>query len=265
MPRHVTELFEAKSISTRFRVLVSVASRQPWVQQKNVAADLGITVQAVSEHMKELVSAGLIESKGRSSYSVTPLGVDWLLRMARQLETYTERVGDLVKDISVTAALAAEDLVVGQDVALEMLDGLLYARAIREGDSASATVVVAGVKGTDVGVSRIEGVIPLSPAQVVLAIVPSISDGGSRRVDAVSLKRAASRASLVAAVGVEALASLRSCGVEPASWWAATPASIEAALSGVSGLLACTRSESSRVVERLTDAGVPFSLVDLSS
>jgi putative transcriptional regulator len=259
------ELFEGRSISTRFRVLVSVASRQPWVQQKNVASDLGITVQAVSEHMKELVSMGLVESKGRSSYSVTPLGVDWLLRMAHQLESYSERVGDIVRDISITTAVAAEDLEQGQQVALVMIDGLLHARRAQRGDMTSATVVAGGARGTDVGVTRIEGVIPLSPAPVVVATVPSVREGGSRTVDVARLKTAIGQARLVAAVGIESLAALRTSGVEPACWWSATTAVAEAASAGVPCLLVCTRSEMSRVTERLADAEVPFSLIDLSS
>jgi len=264
MRARMAELFEGRSVSTRFRVLVSVASRQPWVQQKNVAAELGITVQAVSEHMKELVSMGLVESKGRSSYSVTPLGVDWLLRMAHGLQAYSERVGDIVRDISVTAALAAEDLEQGQQVALEMADGLLHARRVRSGDATSATVVVGGASGTDVGVTRIEGVIPLLPAQVVVATVPSVREGGSRSVNEAGLKTATVKAGLVAAVGIESLASLRACGVEPHCWWAAVAAVIEAASAGIPCLLVCTRSEMSRVTERLADAEISFSLQDLS-
>ena len=260
----MAELFEGRSISTRFRVLVSVASRQPWVQQKNVAAELGITVQAVSEHMKELVSMGLVESKGRSSYSVTALGVDWLLRMSHQLQTYSERVGDIVRDISVTTAIASQDLERGQEVALEMADGLLHARRVRSGDATSAMVVAGGVRGTDVGVTRIEGIIPLSPAQVIVATVPSVREGGSRSVNVAELKDAVGRASLVAAVGIESLASLRGCGVEPGCWWSAISAVIEAASAGVPCLLVCTRSEMSRVSERLADAEISFSLQDLT-
>ena len=261
----MAELFEGRSVSTRFRVLVSVASRQPWVQQKNVAAELGITVQAVSEHMKELVSMGLVESKGRSSYSVTPLGVDWLLRMAHGLQSYSERVGDIVRDISVTSAIALEDLEQGETVALEMVDGLLHARRGRNGDATSATVVVAGRKGTDIGVTRIEGVIPLTPAQVYVATVPSVRDGGSRSINQDALKAAVARAGLVAAVGTESLAALRACGSEPDCWWAAVFAVVEAASAGVPCLLVCARSEMSRVTERLADAEVSFSLHDLAA
>jgi len=215
--------------------------------------------------MKELVSMGLVESKGRSSYSVTPLGVDWLLRMAHGLQSYSERVGDIVRDISVSAAIASEDLDEGQQVALEMVNGLLHARRPHGGDATSATVVVAGRKGTDVGVTRIEGVIPLSPAQVVVATVPSVREGGSRSVNSGELKAAAAGAGLVAAAGIESLAALRMSGIEPDCRWATVSAVVEAALSGVPCLLVCTRNEMSRVTERLADAEVAFSLCDLAA
>ncbi len=68
----MADIFDGRSVSTRFRILVEIASRQPSVQQKDVAEELGITVQAVSEHMKELIRAEYVASRGRTRYSVTP-------------------------------------------------------------------------------------------------------------------------------------------------------------------------------------------------
>jgi putative transcriptional regulator len=260
----MAEVPESRSVSTRFRILVEIASRQPSVQQKDVARELGITVQAVSERMKELVAAGLVVSRSRASYSVTPSGVDWLLRHARELESYSERISRIVRDISVTAAIADIDLVAGQRVALEMKDGLLHARDWHAGDPTSGVVVSPADAGRDVGITRIEGVIPLIAAEVVVATLPAIQDGGSRRADAARLRRLAQRGGLVAAMGVESLVALRLAEVDPTCRWESPAVVVEAASSGIPCVLVCSEADLPRVSERLGEAGLQFSVVDLT-
>ncbi len=260
----MTDVSESPSVSTRFRILMEIASRQPSVQQKDVARELGITVQAVSERMKELVAAGLVVSRGRASYSVTPSGVDWLLRHARELQSYSERISHIVRDISVTAAVADGDLAQGQKVALEMREGLLHARPWSDGYPASGFVAAAAGAGGDVGITKVEGVIPLAVAEVVIAALPAIQNGGSRRADIARLRRLAKPCGLVAAVGVESIIALRLAGIEPQYHWAVPGAVTEAALAGVTCLLVCSEADLSRVAERLSEAGVQFSLVDLA-
>ena len=244
---------------------MEIASRQPSVQQKEVASQLGITGQAVSEQMKELVSAGLVAFRGRGSYSVTPQGVDWLLRTARELQSYSDRVGRVVMDISVTAAIAAEDLVDGQTVALEMREGLLFARSCVDTDPAKATVAHGASAGTDVAVTNIEGVIRLTAAEVVIVTVPSIQNGGSLCADISRLQSLVQRAGLVAAVGLEALVALRSAGIKPQYRWAATEAVVEAASSGVPCVIVCDDAELPRVSGCIAEAGLSFSTVDVAT
>jgi putative transcriptional regulator len=264
MRARMADIFEGRSISTRFRILVEIASRQPSVQQKDVARELGITVQAVSERMKELVAAGLVVSRSRASYSVTPSGVDWLLRHARELQSYSERISRIVRDISVTAAVADADLAEGQRVALEMKEGVLHARPWHHGDPASGGVVSEAVVGRDVGITGIEGVIPLAAADVVLATLPAIQDGGSRRADTARLRLLAQRSGLVAAVGVESLVALRLAGIEPHCRWSSPAVVAEAASSGIPCVLVCSEADLPRVSERLGEAGVRFSVAYLS-
>ncbi|MBN1856320.1 MAG: winged helix-turn-helix transcriptional regulator [Dehalococcoidia bacterium] len=255
----------SRSISTRFRILVEIASRQPSVQQKEVASQLGITVQAVSEQMKDLITAGLVVFRGRGRYSVTPQGVDWLLRSARELQEYSDRVGRVVMDISFTAAIAAEKLCAGQSVALEMREGLLYARSVGDADPAKARVMADADAGTDVAVTNIEGVIPLSAAEVVVVTVPSIQNGGSRGVDLWRLRERVQNARLIAAAGVESLISLRSAGIQPHCSWAAMETVIEAASSGVPCVLVCGDAELARVSGSLAEAGLSFSTFDATA
>ncbi len=260
----MTDVPQSRSVSTRFRILVEIASRQPSVQQKDVARELGITVQAVSERVKELMSAGLVVSRGRASYSVTASGVDWLLRHARELQSYSERISRIVRDISITAAMADCDLASGQKVALSMVEGLLHARPWVDGDPATGVVSEAVEAGRDVGITRIEGVIPLTPAEVTVATLPAVRDGGSQRTDTVRLRLLAHHAALVTAVGVESIVALRLAGVEPDCRWAAAVVVAEAASAGIPSLIVCSDADRPWVAERLSEAGLQCSVVDLA-
>ncbi len=260
----MTDVPESPSVSTRFRILVEIASRQPSVQQKDVARELGITVQAVSERIRELVAAGLVASRSRASYSVTPAGVDWLLRRARELQSYSDRVSHIVRDILVTAVVADRDLVEGQKVSLEMRAGVLHAREWRDGDPASGVAVAGAQAGADAGITTIEGVIPLAAAEVLIAAVPTIQDGGSRHADTVRLQRLVRESGFVAAMGVESLVALRLAGREPDCRWAAPSVVIEAASAGIRCLLVCNEAELRHVSDRFGEAGVQFSVIDVS-
>lgn len=259
----MNEIFEGRSAGTRFRVLVELAAHQPSVQQKDVAAALGITVQAVSEHVKELVSHGWVASTGRGSYTVTPQGVDWMLRMSRQLHAYSERVGRIVRDISVAAAIADDDFEQGQVVSLEMRDGELHAVPLESGHSVRATVDRRAARGGGVGVTEIEGVIPLAPAEVVIAVVPSIQDA-SGHVELERLSSLAKQASLLLATGMEAVVALRAAGVEPNCRWGVCIAASEASQAGVSTLLVCSSADLPHLSELIAERGTHASVVDVS-
>ncbi len=52
------KILQTKSGVTKFQVLIEIAAHQPNVRQKEIAAKIGITPQAVSEYIKELVNDG---------------------------------------------------------------------------------------------------------------------------------------------------------------------------------------------------------------
>ena len=60
---------------TEFQVLSEIIRKQPHIKQKEIAENLGITVQAVSEHIRNLVKEGYVKSRGRGEYVVTEKGL----------------------------------------------------------------------------------------------------------------------------------------------------------------------------------------------
>lgn len=259
----MAEVLRSKNLATKFQILLEIAANQPNVQQKHIAGKLDITSQAVSEYVKELIKDGWLSSQGRSRYRVTREGVDWILRMARQLHSYSSFVSKVVSDISTSTAIADEDLAVGQPVSLYMRSGLLFASGAVDDKGASGVAVSGARKGEDVGVSNVEGVIKLDMGKVTVGKVPNVQEGGSKGTDLVRLKREVDRAKLVGVIGVEALVALKQIEVKPDYVYGVKEAAIEAAYCGLPFLVVCAEDGVSALVQKLEEENLNYEIVDL--
>ncbi len=54
----MVEILRNKNLTTKFQILVEIASKQPNIQQKDIAKKLKITPQAVSDYIKQLLKDG---------------------------------------------------------------------------------------------------------------------------------------------------------------------------------------------------------------
>jgi len=260
---NMAQILKSKNLATKFQIMVEIAAHQPTIQQKDIAPRLGITSQAVSEYVKELIKDGWLSSEGRSQYKVTREGVDWILQMSRQLHSYAWFVSKVVADISTTPAIADSDLSAGQAASLYMKDGLLFASDVIRGKGAKGIAVTEAKKGQDVGIRNVEGVIKLEPAKLTMGKVPNVQDGGSRSTDLVRLKREVKEARLVGAMGTEALVSLMQIGVKPDYVHGVREAAIEAAYCGLPFLIVCSEDKVSILVQRLEEENLNYQIVDL--
>jgi putative transcriptional regulator len=260
---NMAQILKSKNLATKFQIMVEIAAHQPNIQQKDIAPRLGITSQAVSEYIRELIKDGWLSSQGRSRYKVTKEGVDWVLQMSRQLHSYAWSVSKVVADISTTTAIADCDLSTGQPASLYMKDGLLLASNVVRRKAAKGTTVTEAKKGQDVGIRNIEGVIKLEPAKVIIGKVPNVQNGGSKSTNLARLKREVKEAKLVGALGTEALVALRQIGAKPDYVHGVREAAIEAAYRGLSFLVVCSENNVSILVQRLEEENLDYSIVDL--
>ena len=259
----MAQILKSKNLATKFQIMVEIAAHQPNIQQKDIAPRLGITSQAVSEYVKELIKDGWLSSEGRSRYKVTKEGVDWILQMSRQLHSYAWFVSKAVADISTTTAIADSDLSVGQPASLYMKDGLLFASDAISGKGSKGIVVTEANKGQDVGIGNVEGVIKLEPAKLTIGKVPNVQGGGFRNTDLARLKREVKEAKLVGALCTEALVALMQIGVKPDYVHGVREAAIEAAYCGLSSLVVCSEDKVSILVQRLEEENLDYEIVDL--
>ena len=247
-----------KRTASRFRILAEIADRQPAVSQGEIADAVGVTSQAVSEYIRELVDDGLVEKEGRSRYRVTKEGVDWLFREAKSLRRYVDHVtDDVLESLQEDAAIADADIVAGDTVTLSIRDGLLHATPGEDG-AATGVATTDAEAGTDVGVTGFEGVIDMAPGTVTVYQIPPVRAGGSRGIDDDALAAACEAAELVLASGVEAVVALRRIDHPPAVAAGAGEVAAEAAARGQEVVVAVTRDEVGRVTDTLRDGDTEY-------
>jgi len=256
------DVLRSKRNATRYQILVEIAERQPAVNQQEIADAIGITAQAVSDYLQDLVAEGFVDKGGRGRYEVTKEGVDWLIGRTDELRTFVEHVSeDVIGQVEVETALATTEIREGETVSLTMRDGILRARTGATG-SATAVAVTDADPGSDVGVSSFEGVVDYDLGTVTVLSLPGVRNGGSRAVDPDDLAALAAENDVVAVAGVEAYAAASTAGVDPDVRFGTVEAVHEAATKGLDVLLVAATDSLSAHTDRLRDDNVGYEVVD---
>ena len=257
----MVDVLDNKRSATKFRVLVEIAERQPAVNQGEIADAVGLTSQAVSEYIRELVDEGFVEKEARSRYRVTKQGVDWLFQQASDVRRFTEHVTeDVLGSMQEDAAFATAEIESGETVSLTIEDGLLHATP-GDGGPATGVATTDAEAGSVVGVTGFAGIIDLDPGDVIVFQIAPIRSGTPAGAD--RLTDAAAAADLVAAAGVEAVAALRESGVEPGTTFAAGTVAADAASRGLDVAVVVTTDLAGRVTDALRDSGLAYEVEDL--
>jgi len=258
----MVEILQNKNSATRFQILVEIAASGPNIQQKSIAVKLGVTPQAISDYIRQLVEEDMVVSTGRSHYRVSAKGVNWVLNVLRQLRGYASMVEQAVTNITVCAAIAECDIRQGQAVGLNMKNGLLFATSQTNG-GARGIAASSVSQGEDVDVSNIEGLVELTGGRVTILQVPGIQKGGSRQVDLELLQAQLTNNQPAGAIGIEALIALRRVDIEPRYLYGVTEAAIEAAQCGLSFTIVCTDDAIPGLIKSLQEKSLNYELIDL--
>jgi len=259
----MVKILRSKSYATKFQILLEIASGGPNIQQKAIAGSLKITQQAVSEYIGQLEKDGLVVSSGRSRHKITNEGVNWVLKILRELKDYISMVTHVMNSVVVSAVIAADDIAKGQAVGLEMRDGLMYATR-RAASGARGIAVSDAKKGEDVAISGVEGLVDLKRGRISIIKVPNVQKGGSRKVDLALLKKELKGSKEIAAIGIEALVSLRQIGAEPRYFYGVATAAIDASRHGLDVKIVCTDDEYPALLVKLDEEDVVHSTIDIS-
>ncbi len=257
----MVEILRNKNLATRFQILVEIADGGPNIQQREIARKLEVTPQAISDYIAQLAKDGLVTSDGRSRYKVTNDGINWIIKVLRELRRYSALIEKAVTNISVCAAVADRNLTRGQTVGLEMRDGLLFATD-QVSEEARGIAVSDAKEGEDIGVTDIDGIVGLQVGKVTILKVPGIGKGGSGKVDLNRLRKEVRGRPFIAALGIEAQVVLRKLD-DRFYKYGATEAAIEAANSGLNPLVVCVENETSGLIKRLEEENIDYELMDI--
>lgn len=263
MSAGMVDVLENKRDAMRFRILVEIADRQPAVRQGEIAESVGVTSQAVSEYIRELVADGYVEREGRSRYAVTKEGVDWLLRSAADVKQFAEHVtDDVLGTVHTDAAIAADTISAGDQVSLFLDGGLLNAVTKADG-GATGRASNNAAPGEVVGVTSFEGIIELEPGHVEILQIPSIRTDVERIIDYDRLREAGTATDLILCTGVEAVVAARQAELTPGTWFAPGAVAADAAGRGLDVAIVATLDHVGRVIDALSDAGIRHEVTDM--
>ncbi|GAA0663452.1 MarR family transcriptional regulator [Natronoarchaeum mannanilyticum] len=255
-------VLESKRNATRYQILVEIAERQPAVSQQEIADAIGVTSQAVSDYLQDLIEQGQVDKQGRGRYEVTKEGVDWLISQTDELRSFVQHVSeDVIGEVEIETAIATTEISEGETVSLTMQDGVLRAMAGSAG-SATAVAVTDAEPGRDVGVTNFEGVVDYDLGTVTAVAVPRVREGGSAAVDAETVADLAADHDLIAAAGTEALAAADAADIDPDVRFGTAPAVQEAATKGLDVLLLAATNVLSSHTDKLRDQNIGYEVVD---
>lgn len=187
-----------RTATTRLLILATLGAR-PGCTLSEVAERLGVTVQAVSAHAKEMVADGLLAVvDGR--HGPTARGRQHLHEGVRGLRDAVAALASPLEVIQVTSAIAGAAIQAGQEVGLWMADGDLEARPAREAPS-RGRALAAAKPGDEVVVGELRGVVKLEPGRLRLVTLPGPAEGGIARVDVPAFAKAVAKGPQPARVG----------------------------------------------------------------
>jgi putative transcriptional regulator len=255
-------VLRSKRNATRYQILVEIAERQPAVNQQEIADAIGITAQAVSDYLQDLVGEGYVNKHGRGRYEVTKEGVDWLISQTDDLRNFVDHVSeDVIGQVETETAIASTEITEGETVTMTMQDGVLRAMA---GDTGGATAVAVtdASPGMDVGITNFEGVVEYELGTVAVVSIPQVQNGGSEAVDGERIRELAAEHDLIAVAGAEAVALAEQTGLDPDVRFGSSEAVQEAAAKGLDVLLLAATSVLSKHTDKLREQNVSYEVVD---
>jgi len=264
----------SKGDFSRFEILVEIAERQPAgqphepserqaaVRQHEIAEKIGMTPQAVSEYIRDLVDNGMVAVSGRSNYVVTRTGMAWIMENTVIMDLYVRHIQrDIIRRVPVSTAIASGDVKKDDIVGLYMKDGYLYAG--KKPQSATATVYADAKKNDDVGIFDINGIIEYHEGVIHVCKVPRAQHGGSHRVRKDLLKKIVATAGLTAAVGIESSIALKSIGRNPDLFYGSCEGVIGAAYHGITCAIVIVDEEIMNFVKRVELTPLEYRIHDL--
>lgn len=216
---------------------------------REIANAVGVSTQAVSEYLHEMIEESLITE----DLKITVNGVEFLEQKIRGLELFLKEASRKLYMIRVIDAIADEDISEGDEVGLFMRNGRVMAHHAKE-DSVGIAINSA-VKGEDVGVTSLRGIIRIDRGRIKICVLPSISEGGSRKVDTDRIREILKRYEVRVAYGSVAIAVFNKLGIGDFIEFASSYVCVDCALKGLDVIMLVSKDYLPYVIREINSLG----------
>ena len=234
--------------NTELLILVRLLEN-PSSKLKDLAVDMDITVQAVSQYLSSMRKKGLVrEQKGR--LRPTRRGMQMLQEHFSTLKAEVDAILRKIMVVDTCVAIAGKEIQKGQAVGLVMEDGMLMAMP-GEASSSKGVAMESASLGDDVLVGHLEGIVDMKLGNLLVIEAPSELDGGSKKANIVRARQQIERISpgLIAAGDAIGSALLAKATPEYVVVHAPVESSMSALTRGVDVVFCGTHESSDRIVQ----------------
>jgi len=166
--------------NTELLILVEIL-RSPKTKLKDIADELDITVQAVSQYVAAMRKEGLLSERS-GGLRPTRRGMQILQEHFTKLKHDVDTVLRRIAVVDTCVAIAGKSIAKGQSVGLVMEDGMLMAYP-EEKSSSKGVALESADEGDDIHVGQLEGIVDMELGELLLIEAPSEKEGGSKGVN----------------------------------------------------------------------------------
>lgn len=216
---------------------------------REIADAIGVSVQAVSEYLREMVEESLVSRDLR----ITIAGVEYLEQTIKSIEIFLRDATRRLNMIRVIDAIADEDIEAGEEVGLFMRNGRVMAH--RRKEDSIGIAINSAKKGEDVGVTSMKGIIRIDRGKIKICVLPSIADGGSRKVNIDRLRETIKDCEMYVVYGSTAIATCNKIGINNFIEFASSYVCVDCALKGINVALLVSKDYLQYVIKEIISIG----------
>lgn len=164
-----------------------------------------------------------------------------------------------VRVMNITCAIAGCDVHAGDEVCLEMKDGMLVANRCSKG--VMGKVVFDGKKGEDIAVKDVAGDMQQLAGSITIIRVPGIIEGGSRGVEMDRVHDLLyNKNQKIGAMGTSAKVLINKMGIRCDFEFDVVQSSILAALRGINVMIFASGGMAERVIQKVKEKKINYSV-----
>ncbi len=222
---------------------------------KDIAANIDITVQGVSEYIKTMEKDGLLEDG-----QLTLKGLEFLDRALGELGDFVHSAEKIINKVSVTEAIAGEEIKEGDPVHLTMENGYLHAYR-GEGES-TGTALNSAREGDAVAVSNLRGILKVKYGKIEVYSLPPVNKQKGGLDSEIKNVLALRKSWKIGVAGVFAYLKVKKHAKIDFEFSAANSA-VDAYYRGISSVIFTSHERIASVLETLNRKNVEYSLKSL--